>query len=500
MYNAGIYKNNNHDQNEEYAGVAINEKEAVSQVTKKTNKRKSRSRIFVAILIILLLAVVCTAFYHFMLDKNIFDAGSAINGVDVSGLSLGESENALLKHYEKKTIKVEYNGENVAELDASGFQYNDISNEIRKKMHPGFKETVLRFFDRNRRKYTIDMTPRSTLPKFDSEFMNMSIVKDHQVTIKTRDAYVDMSNTDFNIIPEIYGDDLDLDVLKSAIIKSLSVGDEVFIYRPDKYYCKPKVKKDSKELKKRVEYCKKYLTTKIKYNAPEGPYVLKPDQLDAMIKGKDDEITVNTASVRKFTKNVLAKKFNTVGKTRRLNLQSGRVTVSGGNYGYILNEKKEARRLVKDLKTGQDVTRRPIYSQRGHGSANGNDIGDSYVEIDISSQMLWAVKDGKVFLKTSVVTGKPPHNTLPGVYGVAYMARNATLKGSNDDGSDYESHVRYWMPFNGDQGMHDADWRGSFGGGIYRYDGSHGCVNMPPANAAKLFAKIYAGYPVIVHD
>ena len=47
-------------------------------------------------------------------------------------------------------------------------------------------------------------------------------------------------------------------------------------------------------------------------------------------------------------------------------------------------------------------------------------------------------------------------------------------------------------------GMHDASWRGSFGGSIYKYNGSHGCVNMPTGSARKLYNKVSVGTKVII--
>ena len=76
---------------------------------------------------------------------------------------------------------------------------------------------------------------------------------------------------------------------------------------------------------------------------------------------------------------------------------------------------------------------------------------------------------------------------------------HTTLKGKNADGTEYESPVTYWMPFNGGQGMHDASWRGTFGGTIYKYSGSHGCVNMPPKKAGKVYKTVEAGFPVVVY-
>lgn len=55
------------------------------------------------------------------------------------------------------------------------------------------------------------------------------------------------------------------------------------------------------------------------------------------------------------------------------------------------------------------------------------------------------------------------------------------------------------MPFNGNIGLHDATWRSTFGGTIYKTSGSHGCVNLPPAVAKTIFENIAAGVPVLCY-
>ena len=57
----------------------------------------------------------------------------------------------------------------------------------------------------------------------------------------------------------------------------------------------------------------------------------------------------------------------------------------------------------------------------------------------------------------------------------------------------YDCPVDYWMPFNGGVGLHDADWRGSFGGEIYKKNGSHGCVNIPPKYADDVYNNVSVG-------
>lgn len=56
------------------------------------------------------------------------------------------------------------------------------------------------------------------------------------------------------------------------------------------------------------------------------------------------------------------------------------------------------------------------------------------------------------------------------------------------------------MQFNGGEGLHDAaGWRSAYGGSIYYYSGSHGCVNLPLDLAKTLYNTMEVGDPVIVY-
>ena len=87
-------------------------------------------------------------------------------------------------------------------------------------------------------------------------------------------------------------------------------------------------------------------------------------------------------------------------------------------------------------------------------------------------------------METDFVSGNESRGwaTPGGAYPLTYKQRNATLRGEG-----YATPVSYWMPFNGGIGLHDASWRGSFGGTIYKTGGSHGCINLPPKAAKTIF-------------
>lgn len=131
------------------------------------------------------------------------------------------------------------------------------------------------------------------------------------------------------------------------------------------------------------------------------------------------------------------------------------------------------------------------------GCPYADEVGDTCIEIDISSQKMWYYIDGEIFVATDVVTGNYGTSDTPtGTYYINNKATDVTLVGS-----DYVSYVDYWMAFiGGSYGIHDASWRDEFGGTIYKGDGSHGCVNTPYSAVKKIYNNVSVGTPVVIHD
>jgi len=207
----------------------------------------------------------------------------------------------------------------------------------------------------------------------------------------------------------------------------------------------------------------------------------------------DNTVTLNKNKVHAFLLQT-AEYNDTYNKPMFFRTTGGHnISIDRGDYGWATDVEKETELLIDDILNGRDISREPEYIHTAYVKGQ-NDVGPSYVEIDLSNQHLYLYINNKLDFETDVVTGNVSagHKTPEGIYGVTYKARNAILRGPG-----YESFVYYWMPYNGGVGMHDATWRGRFGGEIYKYSGSHGCINMPLSSAKYIFEKVEQGFPVV---
>ena len=127
-----------------------------------------------------------------------------------------------------------------------------------------------------------------------------------------------------------------------------------------------------------------------------------------------------------------------------------------------------------------------------------DDLIGSYIEVSLERQYLWLYKNGSLVTETDIISGLPTEDraTYTGAYSIAYKASPFTL---TSDIYGYNTEVTYWMPFVYGQGLHDADWQPVFGGEVYKTNGSHGCINLPPYQAEIIYNAIEGGYPIIIY-
>lgn len=318
--------------------------------------------------------------------------------------------------------------------------------------------------------------------------------------LEPQDAYISDYKDEINgyeVIPETTGTALDMELVINCISDAVYAKQTAVDLEQERCYIEAEVTQEDADLKDFAGTANTWLRTKITYDWNGSEIVLGLETLREWITMEDDGPALDEEAVKAFVK-AQAKKYNTYGRKKKFVTALGiELTLDSPNYGWKTDTEAETEELIRLIYQGSVTEREPVYSVTAREKGSG-DIGGDYIEADLTHQHLYVYQDGQVVFETDFVSGKtnivPSRATPPGIFGLTYKTRNATLRGA-----DYESFVNYWMPFYGNYGMHDATWRRDFGGTIFQDHGSHGCINLPLASAEVIYGYVSTGFPVICY-
>lgn len=258
------------------------------------------------------------------------------------------------------------------------------------------------------------------------------------------------------------------------------------------------------EQRKLWEQLEVFLARSVTYDMGAEQLPLTPDILSSFLKVDERGVPVlERGSVALDEERVghwvekLAAAYDTCDTLREFTSTRGDVvSVKYATYGTRLDQEAEKEYLLEILeREGEEAqVHVPAYLKKGYVRGL-DDIGSTYIEVDMTQQHMYYYVDGELVLDTDVVTGNTGKRmgTPEGINFVYNKQRNRVLRGA-----DYETPVKYWMPVKGAVGIHDASWRRKFGGEIYKKNGSHGCINTPSDIMAELYDMVEIGTPVIM--
>lgn len=463
--------------------------------TKKLTKKKQgwviAGLVFLALVTVYLgIAVYFSSHFFFQ---------TTINGVDASGKSVQSVEKLITAEIDQYQIAIEPREGETETIQGLAVDLKPVFDgtlevELRKQNQfvwptAFFRDSVIEL------ETMVDYNKE----KLKEEAKNLEMMDEAQMR-KAEDAMISKysKKTGYTIIPEEEGTVVDeekfFEILEDSVTNlkgSISMVEE-------DCYVKPEFTQDSEELVKLAETMNKYVGAAITYDFGDKQEVLDGKTINKWVSVNEEE-HIAQLSQEKIAEYVsyLADTYNTAGKSKSLKSSYGtNVTVSGGDYGWKIDQEKEAEALEKNIKKGEKITKEPEYSQTAN-SRSGNDYGNTYVEVNLTAQHLYYYKEGNLILETDFVSGNDAKgwSTPVGAYGLYYKQLDKTLRGEG-----YATPVDFWMPFNGGVGFHDANWRRDFGGNYYKRNGSHGCVNMPHSAAKTLYDNIEAGCAVLVYQ
>jgi len=314
--------------------------------------------------------------------------------------------------------------------------------------------------------------------------------------IEPKNPSFSYTDSGYVIIGEVDGNKINKDILYGQVSEAILNKEVSIDLESINCYVKPQYTSKSQVIIDTLNMLNKYVFSKITYTFGKDKEILDGSVINKWLTVDENlKITFEESEVENYVA-VLSEKYNTIGVKRNFITSQGKViNASGGDYGWSINSAKEVQVLITTIKEGQAIKKEPAYIQTAmsHGY---NDIGNTYVEIDFTKQHLWFYKNGYLITQGDIVTGNvSANNTTPvGIYKLKYKQKDAVLRGPG-----YVAPVSFWMPFNGDIGIHDASWRSAFGGTIYKADGSHGCINSPYYLAKAIFDNIKPGIPVVCY-
>lgn len=445
-------------------------------------------------------------------DSARFVSGTKINSVGVGGLTPEEAKERIQGFYAgeyKLSIRKKDGTEDVIQgkdIDYLVSVSEDI-HEILNAQNESGRQTGPSVDN----SHTVTLAPSYSQEKLDGVIGALSVLNDSGVTV-TRDASISAyeEGKPFSIIPAVQGNDVDREKTISVINEAVKAGKMEIDLEAEGCYRTVGVWETDESLKALCDGMNSRREKSLRYVFGETGETLSGETIASWITGASDgKITLDQEKAAAFVRG-LAEKYDTAGTARTVNKIAGGQAQITGPYGWKIDQAKETAALIELIQSGspwQDgaaaADREPIYSQTA-ASRTGADWGSTYVEVDLGNQYVYMVKDGQVVWEAPCVTGNvsKDYTTPAGIYSLTYKEKDRILRGKKQaDGTyEYESHVDYWMPFNGGIGLHDASWRSKFGGTIYQYGGSHGCINLPSGKAQTLYDMVYTGIPVICYN
>lgn len=435
-----------------------------------------------------------------------FFVNTKINGKNFSGKTASDVEKYLqtnIKDY-KLTILENEGRQDVISGSEIGLEYR-AGTEAEKllKDQNGFAWPKA-FFMENSRKVSVNVSYNEE--SLNQRISQLSCLQTEQTPAEN--AKPEFDGNQYVIKPEVYGNAVDKERLTEQVKVHITEFQPQLDMVETKCYAKPKYTEDSKEVQEACDAMNKYVNASITYPMNE-PVVVDKALISQWLQVDGEmKVSLNTEAMKQwFT--AFGDKYDTQGTTRTFTTPAGKsATVTGGTYGWSIDEDTELVNLQNSILNGEVVTREPAYYAGGTAAAHsGQDWGNTYAEVDMSAQHMWYVQNGQVVLETDVVTGEPiPSKITPeGVYSLMWKQPNSVLVGDiNPDTGEpaYRTKVKYWMQVTSSGvGFHDAIWQTAFGGTLYQIPGtgSHGCINMPLDQAGALFNMIEPGTPVIFH-
>lgn len=479
---------------------------------KRRKKRSSGAGTAIGFLIGFIVVLIGVGYFvGLILTNGAFLPNTTINGIDVSKMTLAEATEVMKKESETQDlILYKLDGTPII-VPASDFGYGDDIEQQVQKLYGDINRKA--WFKSLFGSINYTVTPNIS---YDESKLERALDMIVWGGSDPQNAYITKTADGFIIVDATVGDKPDYSILKPFLIQKVKEGNmSINIAECD---CFHEAEIQASDLQDKLEYYKKFGDINITIDFDYTQEKLTLDDYSNWIQFSADgsSYTVDRDEVAQFVGH-LADTYDTYGSTRKFHatIQGDIYVPQGrqGTYGWMIDQEKTTDKIINLLENGTSETIDPVYATRLDRNGNAfftykalekartaeDDIGDTYLEVDLTNQILWYYEKGEIKFETDqIVSGlvtDPSRITPEGVYEV--LDKQSPYKMSGDGYTNVP--CTYWIRVSYEGvGLHDLS-RGSYGGQIYMTNGSHGCINMKKKEVEQLYKMIAGGTPVIMY-
>lgn len=429
-----------------------------------------------------------------------FSANTNYGTVDISNLTFEEAQAKIIEDTNDKEIKFTEDGKTIATM-----QLGDLEPDYQRSMQ---LETTYAsqdpiawingFFEENQYETSYEDTITIPTEQLEKVLSSHGIDNDERQEAINAEIIYD-EDTGYAVQEGERGTIVDYELLADEIASNLD--QDVYEIELSEAYILPEVMSDSEGITDYMDAIESVRSADFTYELASQEIAIPALEIEKWIYFNEaNEIVLDRESVTNYL-HALNEEHATMSKDRQFeSTLQGQVTVPPGILGWSIDVETETDELIKDILSGKAIKREPALISSGGLAGEADDIGDTYVEIDLTYQTMYLYVDGELIVETPIVSGQVGAETVPGANAVNEMLANTNLVGYNQFYKvDYSVPVSYWIRFdNQAQGIHDASWQGSFGGDTYLYSGSLGCINTPYGAVETIYNNVDYGTPVIV--
>lgn len=446
-------------------------------------------------------------------DRTTYFENTTVNGFEAAGKTPEELLEILAEAYSAPMIHINEKNEEAFSSDLNGLGYKideqtlaaSLQNTLKRQKSSVWVLIESLMYGNS---FQVDVPFICDETVFQSAVTSNSLKEPRFASVDAEMRYNE-EEKNYYIEPEVNGNEFaDADLQKlvkeqvDQLVAAKTPQKDLTIDIPDSIYVKPGITGDDLELNNICNIYNHYVKAEITYLFGEQTEVLDWNTIQNWLTIVDGSGVLDEGAVREYVTG-LASKYNTIYYDREFQTTGGTTVSFQGmynEYGYLIDEEGEFSQLLSDIQANAAVEREPVYSHTGYSRDGADDLAGTYVEINLTAQHLWFYKGGELIVESDFVSGSVAKGTetQTGVFPLAYKESPSVLTGGNAENG-WEQDVTYWMPFFDGQGLHDATWRGSFGGNIYQTNGSHGCVNLPFDAAKQIYDNIDAGVAIILY-